>query len=112
VQPARSTRLNGRIGDNVSAIVNCTACGAAFEAPPDVEAAGFVAEESARCARLGELVEQRKTIDAARTQAGFAGVVDADTADLVVHRESMSRLDAALKSESEAIVKAMKHKRT
>jgi hypothetical protein len=95
----------------VSAQLTCTACGTAFEAPRGAEAAQFAAEESARCVRLGELAVQRKSLDAARTQAGFAGVVDVDTADLVVHRETLSRLDAALRSESEDILRAMRHRR-
>ena len=95
----------------MNATQKCAACGAEFELPAGEAAAGFPAEEAARCARLGELREQRRTLEAARTQAGFAGIVDADTVDLVVHRESLSRLDAALKSEQDEIERAMRHKR-
>jgi hypothetical protein len=89
----------------------CTTCGIAFEAPTEAAGADFVAEESARCARLAQLDDQRKALEAARMQAGFAGVVDVDTADLVVHRENMSRLEAALRSEADEIIRAMRHRR-
>lgn len=95
----------------MNATLKCASCGATYEPPAADHAAGFAAEEAARCARLGDLREQRRTLEAARTQAGFAGVVDVDTVDLVVQRESLSRLDAALRSEHDEIERAMKHTR-
>ena len=89
----------------------CTTCGTAFRAPLDGLAASLVAEESARCARLGELAGQRKALEAARMQAGFAGVVEIDTANLLVRRENMSRLESALKLEFDEILRLMRHKR-
>jgi hypothetical protein len=95
----------------MSTQLTCATCGTAFKAPLDSLAASVVAEESARCARLGELAGQRKALEAARMQAGFAGVVEADTADLLVRRENMSRLESALKREFEETLRLMRHQR-
>lgn len=93
--------------------LTCTACGKTFAAPDGRAAADLVEEESARCARLREVSEQRRALDAARTQAGFAGVLhgteDKDTVDLVMQRDSMARLDAALKKEAEGLAAALLH---
>jgi hypothetical protein len=93
--------------------LNCTTCGKTFAAPAGGRAVELVAEESARCARLRDVNERRKALDAARIQAGFAGVLhgngEKDTGDLVMQRDSMLRLDAALKNEAEALTAAMLH---
>ncbi len=93
--------------------LTCVTCGTSFAAPAGRETVGFVAEESARCARLRDVNERRKALDAARTQAGFAGVLhgneEKDTGDLVMQRDGMLRLDAALKKEAEELAAAMLH---
>ena len=93
--------------------LNCTTCGKAFVVPAGREVAGLVEEESARCARLREIEEQRRALDATRTQAGFAGALhgsgETDTVDLVMQRNSMMCLDAALKNEAEGLVAALLH---
>jgi len=93
--------------------LTCSTCGKSFAAPQGGEAAGLADEESARCARLREVTEQRAALEAARTQAGFAGVLhgneDKDTMDLVMQRASLSRLDAALKAEAEELAASMLH---
>lgn len=88
----------------------CTTCGAAFEAPQGRDATGTILEESARCARLREINEQRKALEVARTQAGFAGMTaSSETMDRVAHQTSMARLDLALKAEAEKISGALLH---
>lgn len=94
----------------MNATSHCASCGTAIEAPAGGDAAAFAAEESARCARLGELREQRNAL-AIRMQAGFAGVLDIDTADLVAQRQSLAKLDAALHAEHDEIARAMRHAR-
>lgn len=94
--------------------MTCATCGKSFASPAGVETAAFAAEESARCARMREIDAQRKAIDAARKQAGFAGfpqstTTDNDTADVVMQRHSMARLDAALRLEAEELAKRMRH---
>lgn len=91
--------------------LTCITCGKSFAAPAGREAAGLVEEESSRCSRLREINEQRKALDVARAQGGFAGVPggESDTVDLLAHRESMSRLDSALKKEADVIIAAMLH---
>ena len=93
--------------------LTCNTCGKAFAAPPGREGAGLVEEESARCARLREVNEQRAALEVARNQAGFAGVLhgneDKDTMDLVMQRASLTRLDAALKAEAADLSAAMLH---
>ena len=68
--------------------------------------------ESARCARLGEIAQQRQAL-AVRIQAGIAGIVGSDrleTNDLVVHRRSLAQLEETLKAEFEDLSKVMLHK--
>lgn len=93
--------------------LTCTTCGQTFAAPDDRAAPGLVEEESARCARLREVNERRKALDAARNQAGFAGILhgdeDKDTVDMVMQRDSMARLDSALRDEAEGLAKQMSH---
>lgn len=95
-------------------MMTCANCGKSFVVPAGHETAAFEAEESARCARLREIDEQRKSIDAARKQAGFAGfpqstTTDNDTVDVVMQRHSMARLEAALRSEAEELARQMRH---
>lgn len=96
-----------------NANLTCTTCGKAFAAPAGREAIGLVEEESARCARLREIAEQRNALDVARTQAGFAGVLhgsgETETVDLVMQRASISRLDAALENEAQGLAAEMLH---
>lgn len=91
----------------------CTTCGKAFAAPAGRQVTGLIEEESERCARLREIEEQRRALDATRTQSGFAGALhgsgESDTVDLVMQRNSMMRLDAALKNEAERLVAALLH---
>lgn len=87
--------------------LTCTNCGGAFDVPAGHEASAFAADESARCARLREIADQRRALDAARTQAGFAGVTE--TLDRVAQQTSMERLDMALRVEAAGIEKAMAH---
>jgi hypothetical protein len=94
-------------------MMNCKTCGKSFAVPDGRESAVLVDEESSRCARMRDIDSQRKSIDAARHQSGFDGVLhgtgDTDTVDIVMKRHSMARLDAALKSESEGLAKLMWH---
>jgi hypothetical protein len=92
----------------------CATCGKSLVSPVGLEPAAFAAEESARCARMREIDTQRKAIDAARKQAGFAGfsqstTTDNDTVDVVMQRHSMARLDAALRIEAEELAGKMRH---
>ena len=95
--------------------LTCTNCGRSFVPPAGRAPESFaelVEEESARCKRLGEVNRQRQALIAARTQAGFAGVLGSetvDTVDMVAQRESTARLDAALREEAEDLAKAMLH---
>ena len=113
--PASSSR-NSRPGDAASenSALKCKTCGKSFAAPagPASEAsAALVEEESARCSRLREITQQRQAL-AARTLAGFAGVLGSDTvdtADLVAQRQSLAQLDATLKAEGEGLSRVMLH---
>jgi hypothetical protein len=87
---------------------SCATCGGAFDPPPGQEAAAFAAEESARCARLREIAAQRAALQAARTQAGIAGVTE--TVDRVAHLASVDRLELALKAEEERLRGTMVHR--
>lgn len=95
-------------------VLTCTHCGKPFTPPADRARESFVAliaEESARCERLGELNRQRQAL-AARGQSGVAGVVGdeaVDTVDMVAHRKSLAQLDATLKAEAEGLFRAMMH---
>ena len=95
--------------------LTCTNCGRSFTPPAGYaheSLAALLAEESARCKRLGEVNRQRQSLIAARTQAGFAGVLGTetvDTVDIVAQRESTSRLDTALKEEADDLAKIMLH---
>lgn len=87
--------------------MTCANCGASVEVPRGADAARYAEEEAARCARLREIGAQLGSLDAARTQAGFAGVTE--TMDRVAHRASMDRLDLALKAEAERLRREMGH---
>ena len=92
----------------------CTHCGKTFSLPAGRARETFTAlveEESARCSRLREIMQQRQAL-AARTQAGFAGVLGTevvDTVDRVAQRQSLAQLDATLKAEAEELSKVMLH---
>ena len=95
--------------------LTCTNCGRSIVPPAGYaheSLAAVLTEESARCKRLGEVNRQRQSLIAARTQAGFAGVLGTetvDTVDIVAQRESTSRLDTALKEEADDLAKIMLH---
>lgn len=91
----------------------CRTCGKSFTTPVqhgEVTAA-LVEEESVRCSRLREIMQQRQAL-AASTQAGFAGVLGSDTmdtVDLVAQRRSLAQLDSALGAEAEQLARIMLH---
>lgn len=107
---------NSRPGDTASenSVLKCKTCGKSFTPPAGharEAATALVEEESARCSRMREITQQRQTL-AARTQAGFAGVLGSeavDTVDLVAQRKSLAQLDATLKAEAEGLSKVMLH---
>ena len=92
----------------------CKTCGKSFTTPAaqtSEAAAALVEEESARCSRTREITQQRQAL-AARTQAGFAGVLGSDTVetvDLVAQRRSLAQLDATLRAEAEELSRVMLH---
>ena len=92
----------------------CKTCGKSFTplaAQTSEAAAALVEEESARCSRTREITQQRQAL-AARTQAGFAGVLGSDTVetvDLVAQRRSLAQLDATLRAEAEELSRVMLH---
>ncbi len=107
---------NTQPDDSASEIsaLKCKTCGKSF-APPaghmSDASAELVQEESARCSRLREITQQRQAL-AARTRAGFAGVLGSeavDTVDLVSQRQSLAQLDATLKAQAEGLSRAMLH---
>jgi|SRR5258708_3751712 len=94
--------------------LKCKTCGKSF-APPaghgSEASARLVDEESARCARLREITQQRRAL-ADRAQAGIAGVLGSDTLDtidMVAQRESLTQLDAALEAQADELAKVMLH---
>ena len=112
--PGSSTRdtQSGIAAPDNSAFA-CRTCGKPFTPPArhDEAAAALVEEESVRCSRLREITQQRQAL-AARTQAGFAGVLGSDTVDtvdLVAQRRSLAQLDSALRAEAEELAKVMQH---
>jgi hypothetical protein len=113
--PASSTRdtQSGIAAPEHSAFA-CRTCGKPFTSPAahaSEATAALVEEESARCSRLREITQQRQAL-AARTQAGFAGVLGSDTVetvDLVAQRRSLAQLDSALRAEAEELAKVMQH---
>jgi len=92
----------------------CRTCGKLLILPvarASDAAAVLVEEESARCGRLQEISQQRQAL-AARTQAGFAGVLGSDTVDtvdLVAQRRSLAQLDATLNAEAVELARVMLH---
>lgn len=93
--------------------LTCATCGKSFMPTTGHigTTATLVEEESARCSRVREIAQQRQAL-AARTQAGFAGVLGTDTVDtvdLVAQRRSLAQLDATLKTEADELAKVMWH---
>ena len=89
----------------------CATCGESLTIQNGRVLMEFVNEESARCARWREIAQQRQAL-AARIQAGFAGVVGTDTMDTVdkvAQRQSLTQLDATLKTEAEELERVMGH---
>ncbi|MFL6582424.1 MAG: hypothetical protein ACJ8G2_16910 [Burkholderiales bacterium] len=68
--------------------------------------------ESARCARLLEITQQRQAL-AMRIQAGIAGILGSDrleTTDLIAHRQSLSQLEETLRAQFDDLSEVMLHK--
>ena len=89
----------------------CATCGKSLTPHNGRAAIESVNEESARCARWREIVQQRQAL-AARIQAGIAGMLGTDTmdtVDMVAQRKSLTQLDATLKAEAELLERAMGH---
>ena len=90
----------------------CKNCGRPFAAPAGAAAAEVVEEESLRCARLQQIVQQRQALSL-KLQAGIVGMVggdSVDTVDLVAHRRSLAQLDAALAAQAKELSASMLHK--
>ncbi|MEO8163966.1 MAG: hypothetical protein ABI619_01085 [Betaproteobacteria bacterium] len=92
----------------------CSVCGAVLPVPSGFDqaaTAAFALQESAHCARLHEVMQQRHAL-AAGTQAGIVGWFGSDgvdTTDLIAHRTSLAQLDATLKTQAEELAKLMLH---
>ena len=92
----------------------CSVCGAALSMPPGLDPTGiaaFAEQESACCARLHEVIQQRHAL-ATTVQTGIVGMFGsdaADTTDLVAQRKSLAQLDANLKTQAEELAKMMRH---
>ena len=83
----------------------CATCGKSLTSAERID------EESARCARLREIAQQRAAL-AVRMQGGIVGMLGGDTidtVDLVAQRKSLTQLDATLKAEAEGLERAMGH---
>src|SRR5258708_23388272 len=94
--------------------LKCKTCGKSF-APPaghgSEASARLVDEESARCARLREITQQRRPL-ADRAQAGIAGGLGSDTLEtihMVPQRESLPQLDAALEAQADEFAQVIFH---
>ena len=84
----------------------CATCGELLTIQNGRVSNEIVDEESARCARWREIAQQRQAL-AARMQAGIAGMLGTDTMDTVdkvAQRQSLTQLDATLKTEAEEVV--------
>ena len=96
--------------------LKCKTCGKSFAFPdslPSESAGTLIEEESARCARLWEITQQRQAL-AVRIQAGIAGVLGTealDTVDRVAQRQSLANLDTTLIAEAGELAKVMRHTR-
>ncbi|HVY05303.1 MAG TPA: hypothetical protein VHB46_04955 [Burkholderiales bacterium] len=91
----------------------CRTCGVPFVVPPErlADAATFIEEESARCARMQEIQGQRQSL-AERMQSGIAGLMGSeplDTVDMLSQRRSLAHLDETLKSEADTLRWTMRH---
>jgi hypothetical protein len=90
----------------------CLTCGRSLavpEARTSEVAQSLADEDSARCARLRQVAEQRRALADAFARGDYVGPEDSDTVDLVMRRESMARLDGALAAEAESLAKSMWH---
>jgi hypothetical protein len=114
--PASSFSRDSQTGDSGTEAfaLKCKSCGAMLAVPRglDQEATGrLIDAESARCARLREIAQQREALGA-RIQAGIAGMLGSDridTNDLVAQRMSLAQLAATLTAEAEDLAKFMVH---
>ena len=113
--PASSSRNSlSDVAASGNSALACRTCGKSLTLPvanASETAVALVEEESARCGRLREITQQRQAL-AARTQAGFAGVLGSDTldtVDLVAQRRSLAQLDTTLRAEAEVLAKVMLH---
>ena len=112
--PASSHMAPGAPGSEDAAPL-CTNCEMLLSVPERLQqeaVAALIAAESARCARLQEITQQRQAL-AVRIQAGIAGILGSDrleTNDLVAHRQSLSQLEETLKAQFDQLSKVMIHK--
>ena len=114
--PASSFSRSSRSDDSREEdfALRCKSCGAILAVPRGLENEAtlrLIEAESARCARLREIMQQRQALGA-RIQAGIAGMVGTDgldTIDMVEQRKSLAQLDATLKAEAGELAKFMVH---
>jgi hypothetical protein len=113
--PASFRTRAGPPGSESSAPPVCTNCKMVLAAPEGLEQEAVIAliqAESARCARLGEITQQRQAL-AVRVQAGIAGILGSDrleTNDLIMHRQSLAQLEEMLMAQFDELSKVMVHK--
>ena len=102
-------------GSTRASAPSCTNCEGLLAIPEGFRQEALTAlieEESARCARLGEIAQQRQTL-AMRIQAGIAGIPGregVETNDLIAHRQSLAQLEQTLKAQYAELSKVMIHK--
>jgi hypothetical protein len=93
----------------------CTNCKMILAVPEGLEQEAVTAlidAESARCARLLEITQQRQAL-AMRIPAGIAGILGSDrleTTDLIAHRQSLSQLEETLRAQFDDLSEVMLHK--
>src|SRR5437868_7396741 len=96
--PASFNTGTGPPGSQSAAPSVCTNCETVLAVPEGLEreaVTALIEAESARCARLAEIIQQRQAL-AVRIQAGIAGILGTDrleTNDLIAHRQSLSQLE-------------------
>lgn len=99
-----------------AAAPRCTNCEAVLAVPEAVKpetVTALIEAESRRCARLGEIAQQREAL-AVHIQAGIAGILGGregvETNDLIAHRQSLAQLEKSLAAQYADISKVMIHK--
>ena len=109
--PAYRFRTNPTDAPLNNSTPKCATCGESLTIQNGRVSIEFVDDESARCARWREIAQQRQAL-AARIQAGIAGMLGTetmDTVDKVAQRQSLTQLDATLKTEAEELERVMGH---